>query len=103
MPAKPRTGISPRPARKAPIAPSTLADDAVAEVLDIHESVPDGLTNVDPEFRHEMVATAAYYIAEQRGFAPGHEVEDWLAAEAAVDATLGRIPAPATKGRRDAI
>ena len=103
MPAKPRTATPPRPARKAAIAPATLADDAVVEVLDVHESVLDGVTNVDPEFRHEMVATAAYYIAEQRGFAPGQEVEDWLAAEAAVDATLGRIPAPATKGRRDAI
>jgi hypothetical protein len=93
-----RIAIEPRPARQGPIAPSTLAADAITEVLDIHESVPDGLTNVDPEFRHEMVATAAYYIAEQRGFEPGHEVDDWLAAEAAVDLTLGRIPAPATKG-----
>ena len=24
---------------------------------------------------------AAYLIAEQRGFAPGHELEDWLEAE----------------------
>lgn len=29
----------------------------------------------------EMVATRAYYKAEQRGFAPGHELEDWLEAE----------------------
>ena len=28
---------------------------------------------------------AAYYRAERRGFAPGHEVEDWLAAEAEID------------------
>ncbi|MET0988399.1 MAG: DUF2934 domain-containing protein [Steroidobacteraceae bacterium] len=28
-----------------------------------------------------MIATAAYYIAEQRNFAPGHELEDWLTAE----------------------
>jgi hypothetical protein len=25
---------------------------------------------------------AAYFRAERRGFAPGHEIEDWLAAEA---------------------
>jgi hypothetical protein len=30
------------------------------------------------------VAVAAYFIAEQRGFEPGHELDDWLAAEAAV-------------------
>jgi hypothetical protein len=28
-----------------------------------------------------MIATAAYYLAERRNFAPGHELEDWLAAE----------------------
>jgi DUF2934 family protein len=30
------------------------------------------------------VALAAYFIAEQRGFAPGQELDDWLVAEAAV-------------------
>ena len=28
------------------------------------------------------IALAAYFIAEQRGFEPGHELDDWLAAEA---------------------
>jgi hypothetical protein len=37
-------------------------------------------------WRQERVATAAYYLAEKRGFAPGHETEDWLLAEAQVDA-----------------
>ena len=97
-----RTTVEPHPARKAPIEPAALADDAIAEVLEIHEAVPDGITNVDLEFRHEMVATAAYYIAEQRNFEPGHEVADWLAAEAAVDVTLGRIPAPTATARPDA-
>jgi DUF2934 family protein len=27
------------------------------------------------------IAEAAYYRAERRGFAPGEELEDWLAAE----------------------
>lgn len=38
--------------------------------------------------RRAMVAKAAYFHAERRGFAPGGEVEDWLAAEAEVDALL---------------
>lgn len=29
-----------------------------------------------------QVALAAYFIAEKRGFGPGHELDDWLAAEA---------------------
>jgi hypothetical protein len=37
-------------------------------------------------WRQERVATAAYYLAEKRGFAPGRETEDWLLAEAQVDA-----------------
>lgn len=28
-----------------------------------------------------MIATAAYFLAEQRQFAPGYETQDWLAAE----------------------
>jgi Protein of unknown function (DUF2934) len=28
-----------------------------------------------------MIAMAAYYRAAERNFAPGHELEDWLAAE----------------------
>jgi hypothetical protein len=36
--------------------------------------------------REALIATAAYYRAEKRGFAPGHETEDWLAAESEVDA-----------------
>ena len=36
--------------------------------------------------RREAIALVAYYLAERRGFAPGHEVEDWLRAEQEVDA-----------------
>lgn len=32
--------------------------------------------------REHMIREAAYFHAAQRGFAPGHELEDWLAAEA---------------------
>jgi Protein of unknown function (DUF2934) len=35
-----------------------------------------------------MIAEAAYLRAERRGFTPGYEVEDWLAAEKEVDALL---------------
>jgi Protein of unknown function (DUF2934) len=40
------------------------------------------------EARRAMIAENAYLRAELRGFAPGHETEDWLAAEAEVDALL---------------
>jgi DUF2934 family protein len=35
--------------------------------------------------REAQIAAAAYYRAEKRGFAPGHALADWLAAEAEVD------------------
>jgi Protein of unknown function (DUF2934) len=31
--------------------------------------------------RHAQVAERAYYLAQQRDFEPGHELDDWLAAE----------------------
>jgi hypothetical protein len=41
-----------------------------------------------PEARHALIAEAAYLRAERRGFMPGQETEDWLAAEVEVDALL---------------
>ena len=38
--------------------------------------------------RDLMVAEAAYMLAELRQFEPGHELEDWLAAEKMIDAGL---------------
>lgn len=36
----------------------------------------------DEHGRAARIAVAAYYKAQARGFQPGHELEDWLAAEA---------------------
>ena len=43
------------------------------------------------EMRHQMIATAAYYRAERRGFQDGSLVDDWIEAEAEIDASLGSI------------
>jgi DUF2934 family protein len=40
------------------------------------------------EARRALIAKSAYLRAERRGFTPGHETEDWLAAEAEVDGAL---------------
>jgi hypothetical protein len=47
-------------------------------VLDLH---------VD-ERRHALIAITAYFRAKRREFAPGDELDDWLAAEAEVDQQL---------------
>jgi len=41
-----------------------------------------------PEEREYMIAEAAYYRAERRGFAPGSEMEDWLQAETEIDSLM---------------
>ena len=35
-----------------------------------------------------MIATAAYYLAAERNFTPGHELDDWLEAERRIRSTL---------------
>ena len=42
--------------------------------------------------RRELIAVGAYLRAEARGFLHGHAEEDWLAAEAEVDALLRVSP-----------
>ena len=37
------------------------------------------------EERHRRIAELAYLRAQQRGFAPGYEEEDWLAAEREIE------------------
>src|SRR5208283_4075566 len=71
--------------RKAVTAPSELTGSGVIEVLESEQSAPALSTTIDPDLRRQLIATEAYFLAERRGFAAGHELEDWVAAEAAVD------------------
>ena len=45
-------------------------------------------SSVPQEARYQMIATAAYYLAEKRGFCSCGELDDWVAAEAQIDAML---------------
>ena len=45
--------------------------------------------HVSPDELRQLISEAAYYRAKQRGFAPGHELEDWIQAEAEVMRRLG--------------
>ena len=53
-----------------------------------------GTTDVskDPQTRTkqhgDMIAEAAYYKAENRGFLPGYEQQDWLEAEREIDESI---------------
>jgi Protein of unknown function (DUF2934) len=48
------------------------------------------MTRPTPEELQRWIAEAAYYRAERRGFQPGGEIEDWLAAEAETRERLDR-------------
>lgn len=48
---------------------------------DIHTMQMSNQEAFDQERFLKMVAERAYCKAEKRGFAPGHELEDWLEAE----------------------
>ena len=87
---KPRAAAAPKPAARKAAATGKAA---------VRKSVSTqsrGASAAAPAAeREEMVRTAAYFRAERRGFAPGYEWEDWLAAEAEVSALVaGSQPPP---------
>lgn len=57
-------------------------------------SAPDFLSTTSGsqpgDERHAMIAEAAFFIAQSRGFTPGFEFEDWLAAERETEQRLAR-------------
>lgn len=61
--------------RRQQHVPQRAASEAGARVIDVSG-------------RQTMIATAAYYRAQARGFEAGHELEDWVAAERDVDLAL---------------
>ena len=78
-----------RPAKVKAKAPApALTESAVLVILESTGDAAASPPDVDDALRREMVAAEAYFIAERRGFAAGHEMEDWLAAEALVDSRL---------------
>ena len=44
--------------------------------------------SVSGDEKHHLISEAAYYRAERRGFSPGSELEDWLAAEEEINGSL---------------
>lgn len=76
--ATPQPAASRRPARTAPDAPSSDTAENRGTVT--------GNTRADlsPEEVYRLIQETAYYKAKARGFAPGHEVQDWIEAEAEV-------------------
>ena len=75
------------PATTPAVATSPAPAKRVAKPK-VSKAVPPARTRVSEDTRRGMIAESAYLRAERRGFAPGHEHEDWVAAEKEVDALL---------------
>ncbi len=78
-------------ARKAPAAnsvpPSIVPVTGSIEVHPLGNSSQHAVPRYH-EDRHASIAEAAYFRSQHRGFTPGHELKDWLAAEEEVDQRL---------------
>jgi hypothetical protein len=70
----------------------TAASERGAKPSETDAPTSDCETGRDPtpEDRWNMIAEAAYYLAEKRGFSGGHPAEDWKMAEAEIDAMLAK-------------
>jgi len=76
------------PREKTPATPTVRKRAPRKAVVATGERKPTLTRFVGPEQRAALIAEAAFFRAEKRGFSPGHETEDWLAAESEVDAKL---------------
>jgi hypothetical protein len=83
--AREKTPTSPAPKKRASAAKTSARKKPTANGK---TSSPDVAPFLGPGARAALIAEAAYFRAERRGFAPGHETQDWLAAEAEVDSKL---------------
>jgi hypothetical protein len=66
----------------------TIAEASAAPLQ--AQAVPSPLSDEPqaPSQRHVMIAEAAFYIAQARGFTPSQELDDWLAAEREIEQRL---------------
>lgn len=86
---KPTTTATPKPDSK----PDTKADAPRKPISEQRSTARgDGIGTSDlrperspsPDEVRRLIEEAAYYRAKQRGFEPGHELEDWVQAESEV-------------------
>ena len=75
---------STKPSRKAPpaVKPTAAAKKTAAKEPQVN---PSSSPIASSEERHRLIAQAAYYLAEKRGFQGGNPEQDWLEAAAQVD------------------
>lgn len=86
--AKTAKPAAPRTRKSAKVAPDAPGMDAISPPARDQGGVRPGSGQTGarptPEQLYRMIQETAYYKAKARDFAPGHEVQDWIEAEAEV-------------------
>ena len=80
--------------------PSTAAVTRPELKQSVSPASAEGESVISADERRLMICEAAYYRAEHRGFEPGHELEDWIAAEAEIERLLPTPAAPVSDAFR---
>ena len=65
----------------SPVETSAITTEPTKSVRKPAIVKTDGRANLVPINVEEEIRRLAYLLSERRGFEPGHEAEDWLAAE----------------------
>ena len=87
--AKPAGPNSAKPQIKAAsMAAAAAPESRPATAAQKNSLLASSLAPGPAQLRQAMIAEAAYFIAQQRGFGCGYELEDWLLAEKQIDAVL---------------
>lgn len=99
----------PRETQRKPAAPPDRHAAAHPRSVPIQEPDPDDARDpdqpfaegaydaMDPDLRHRLISEAAFNLYQQRGYADGYDLDDWLSAEEAVDHLL--VDRPGRSGR----
>ena len=83
QPSEPRGAARSAPPSGARSGGRTAPDASATRPADGPQS-GDTAARLSPEEVYKLIQESAYFKAKARGFAPGHEVQDWIEAEAEV-------------------
>ena len=86
----PKTAAPKTAAPKAPAARKSASNGAKAPLSPTFSA--NARADISPDELRKLISEAAYYRAKQRNFEPGHELEDWIQAEAEVIRRLNGNP-----------
>ena len=71
----------------------TYQETGVAASNVVGHDIPSTASFLPAPFERErLIAEAAYFRAERRGFAPGGDMQDWLEAEAEIESRVVALP-----------